>query len=221
MGVVATFDYGAWITRYPEFAASNAAAASFTGSITSDGVLTVTAIASGSLAVGAVITGAGVTPGTYITALGTGTGGAGTYAVNYGQTVASEAMVGNYPFISSVIAGELLAEAVIYHRNDGVGPVNDTATQLIALNYVVAHLAWLYFGTVNDPPSPLVGRIASAAQGSVNVSTDMQTETGSAQWWRQTKYGAAYWALMQPYRTMRYILGPTRIFSPYPFRPPW
>jgi hypothetical protein len=44
------------------------------------------------LAVGAVVKGAGVAAGTYITALVTGTGGNGTYTVNATQNVAAEAM---------------------------------------------------------------------------------------------------------------------------------
>lgn len=54
------------------------------------GTLTVTTVASGVLAVGDVLSGAGVTASTTITALGTGTGGNGTYIVNFTQTVASE-----------------------------------------------------------------------------------------------------------------------------------
>lgn len=62
--------------------------ASVTGSIATT-TLTVTAVTSGILAVGQIITGTGVSAGTIITALGTGTGGAGTYTVSISQTVAS------------------------------------------------------------------------------------------------------------------------------------
>lgn len=55
--------------------------------------MTVTAVASGTLAIGQVISGTGVTPGTYITALGTGTGGTGTYTVSVSQTVTSTATI--------------------------------------------------------------------------------------------------------------------------------
>lgn len=65
--------------------------ATFTGSI-SGATMTISAIASGNLAVGCIISGAGVTAGTYITALGTSTGGVGTCTVNHAQTVASEIM---------------------------------------------------------------------------------------------------------------------------------
>lgn len=64
----------------------------FTGSITTN-TLTVSVFASGApLAVGQTLFGAGITVGTTITALGTGTGGAGTYTVSTPQTVGSEAM---------------------------------------------------------------------------------------------------------------------------------
>jgi len=53
------------------------------------GVLTVTAVGSGTLAVGQVLSGSGVTAGTTITALGTGTGGTGTYIVGTSQTASS------------------------------------------------------------------------------------------------------------------------------------
>lgn len=64
-----------------------------TGSIATT-TLTVSAVATGSapLAVGMQISGANVTPGTYITALGTGTGGTGTYTVDTSQTAASAAI---------------------------------------------------------------------------------------------------------------------------------
>lgn len=66
----------------------DAVAFSGTGSITGT-VLTITAVTSGNLVVGSIIYGTGVTVGTTITSLGTGTGGAGTYNVDTSQTVAS------------------------------------------------------------------------------------------------------------------------------------
>lgn len=74
-----------------------ASSVTFTGSI-SGTTLTVSAVVSGTLAVGQLITGTGVSvspPGskaTYITALGTGTGGVGTYTVGVSQTVSSTTM---------------------------------------------------------------------------------------------------------------------------------
>lgn len=70
------------------------AQASFTGAI-SGTTLTVSAVASGTIAVGQTLVGSGITAGTTINALGTGTGGTGTYTVSVSQTVASESMISN------------------------------------------------------------------------------------------------------------------------------
>jgi len=51
--------------------------------------MTVTGVTSGTLAVGQVLTGTGVTAGTGITALGTGTGSNGTYTISTSQTLSS------------------------------------------------------------------------------------------------------------------------------------
>lgn len=68
--------------------------AEVTGSIFGT-TLTVTAVTSGALYVGAVIEGTGVTVGTTITAFVTGTGGIGDYTVSASQTVASTTITSN------------------------------------------------------------------------------------------------------------------------------
>jgi hypothetical protein len=70
---------------------SSPASAVFTAS-TSGTTLTVTAITNGALAVGQVLFGVGIAQETVITALGTGSGGIGTYTINVSQTVGSEQM---------------------------------------------------------------------------------------------------------------------------------
>lgn len=76
-----------------------------TSSITGT-TLTVGGTVSGIFAVGQTISGTGVTAGTTITALGTGTGGAGTYTVSVSQTVSSTTITaattgGSYAFLFS------------------------------------------------------------------------------------------------------------------------
>jgi len=85
---------GSWVQIISiEIGSANNPAASFTGSISGD-ILTVSAVASGTLAVGQTLsdTTGGLTVGTTITALGTGTGGVGTYTVSVNKDVASEAI---------------------------------------------------------------------------------------------------------------------------------
>lgn len=78
-------------------------AAFVTGTIDNGGglagtTLTVTAVTNGVLAVGQTISGTGITAGTTITALGTGTGGTGTYTVSASQLVASTTITATSPF---------------------------------------------------------------------------------------------------------------------------
>lgn len=76
-------------------AATTQTDAAFTGSIAGN-TLTVSAVTTGTIQIGQEITGTGVAAGTVITALGTGTGGTGTYTVNNSQTVASESLTGAF-----------------------------------------------------------------------------------------------------------------------------
>lgn len=67
-----------------------------TGSI-SGTTLTVSAVTSGTLAVGMLVVGTGVTAGTRITAYGTGTGSTGDYTVSVSQTVSSTTLTCELP----------------------------------------------------------------------------------------------------------------------------
>jgi hypothetical protein len=82
-----------------------------TGFISST-TLTITAVTAGSLQVGSVLEGTGILPGTTITALGTGTGGIGTYTVNISQSVVSTAIT---------------SDSLIYNHEQGL---NDDTTAM-------------------------------------------------------------------------------------------
>ncbi len=83
---------------------SSPSAAVFTGSI-SGTTLTVTAITNGTIAINQALFGVNVSQATVITALGTGTGGIGTYTVNLSQTVASTQM--NSATVGAVVTGDI------------------------------------------------------------------------------------------------------------------
>ena len=115
------------------------------------------------------------------------------------------------------ITGLVLPLAEQYCRNDGGGPVSTAATQTNLLNLMVAHCAQILFGANGQSPSPLVGRISSATEGSVSVSTEFPVTANNA-WYLQTSFGAMFYAASAPYRTMRYMPGQRRNFSPWPFQ---
>lgn len=130
--------------------------------------------------------------------------------------------------VNEVQAGLYFAVVGSLHRNDGNGPVNDPATQTNMMYLALAHLCFLYLGTNAQPATQLVGRITSAAEGSVNVQTDYGQNVDQSQaFWIQTKYGALYWQMSNPYRRMRYYPGsgfpgvPVGTPWPSPWPTPW
>jgi hypothetical protein len=105
----------------------------FTGSITKT-TLTVSKMNSvtdnGTLAVGQTLSGTGVTAGTTITALGTGSGGAGTYTVSTSQTVKSEAMTA--------------VQMVTLNGNQIPQNTNECAQAIAAAQAAAAAKTWVY-----------------------------------------------------------------------------
>jgi hypothetical protein len=93
---------------------SSPASAVFTGS-TSGTTLTVASVSSGTLSVGQSLYGVGVLAETVITALGSGSGGIGTYTINRSQTVATSvlnsAAVG--AVVTATIAGTVLTVSAV------------------------------------------------------------------------------------------------------------
>jgi hypothetical protein len=109
-----------------------------------------------------------------------------------------------YPEFAAV-SGDLLDmyfdEATLIVSNTDRSRVKDEKERRILLWLLVAHKAKL----ASNKQGGLVGRIASASEGSVSVSADMGPVTNSQAWYIQTQYGAEYWTATAKYRTMRYI----------------
>jgi hypothetical protein len=152
----------------------------------SGNVLTVSAVTSGTLAVGQIITGTGINTGTRITALGTGTGGTGTYTVSQthfltsGFTVTAGAPVFRVGTEKGSGGGTARAMAL---QTDGTNRlVVDTIGSLqVATALTVATL----------PPSPLVGMIARVTDASVPTAGSTVTGGGSANalcWYNGTSW---------------------------------
>ena len=95
--------------------------ATVTGTIATT-VLTVSAVTSGALAAGHTISGSGVTPGTTITTLGTGTGGIGTYNLSASQTLAGATTVtGTAPYrIAATVTVPAKATLVVVSRDTAI-----------------------------------------------------------------------------------------------------
>lgn len=124
-----------------------------------------------------------------------------------------------YPEFVSVddtLLGDYFTEATLYLDNTDASRVQDVSQRAVLLNMLTAHVADLYAGSNGQAPSPLVGRINTATEGSVTAAAAMDGVPGTAAWYMQTKYGASYWQATARYRTMRYVPGRS-----WPASGPW
>ncbi len=149
----------------------------FTGSIANN-ILTVTAVTSGTLSVGQILsdTTSTIVSGTQIVSLGSGAGGIGTYALNNLQTVASEPMTSAFAAPLTHIGTSILASA--YYST------------IISLGSWVQILS-VYVGSGNTPAAAFTGAIAGTTltvsavtsgtlaigQTLFDVTGDLQTAT--------------------------------------------
>ena len=109
-------------------------------------------------------------------------------------------------------------EAGLYLSNTDCSPVQDITKRTLLLWMLTAHIATLK-GALNPGGSTTpVGRIASATEGSVSIGTEYNAP-GTAAWFIQTQYGAAFWQATSSLRGFRYRARPTRVeglnASPY------
>lgn len=118
-----------------------------------------------------------------------------------------------YPEFSTVVDVTLSAyfsEAGLYLSNTDSSVVTDLTIRAMLLNMLTAHIAAMNSGVNGQAPSGIVGRVAQASEGSVSVTADMGPPSGSAAWFLQTQYGAAFWQASAAFRSFRYITGSSR-----------
>lgn len=107
--------------------------------------------------------------------------------------------------LSDGLLSEYFAEATLFIANDDTSIVSDLAQRKVLLTLLVAHLAALNSGEYGQGPSGMVGRVSSATEGSVSISTEYSSNSELAMWFNQTRYGAELWVLLSKYRTFRYV----------------
>ena len=134
------------------------------------------------------------------------------------------AWAARYPELSAWVgqpqATAFFFEAQLYCDNTPCGIVPNCAPvyqRQQFLQMLTAHIAALNASLNNQPPNPLVGRIGTATEGTVNVTVNMDLPAGSPQWFAQTKYGIAFWQASSSFRTMHYVPGGRNAYNPYGF----
>lgn len=116
-----------------------------------------------------------------------------------------------YPEFAAVSDPTLQAyfnEATLYLSNTDVSPVQNVTRRAMMLNMLTAHIGKLAGALSIDGQPPPVGRVSQAAEGSVSVGMEYLAP-GTAAWFTQTPYGAAFWQATSSLRGFRYRSRPT------------
>lgn len=161
-----------------DLAISGASAATFTGGITGN-VLTASSV-TGVISVGDKVTGAGVTAGTFITSLGTGTGGAGTYnlTTTAGSPIANEAMIALLPAVQfDSISGAF----VINSGTTGADSTIAFATGAMATDLMLTQAlgAVLSQGAIAAVPGTFMDNVVSNNRNWASFATNFDPDNGS------------------------------------------
>jgi len=159
------------------------------------GTLTVSAVASGTLSVGQAISGSGVTVGTQITGLGTGTGLVGTYYVNLTQTAASTTITATGAPLS-VTYDTISGGFIITSGSVGAGSTAAFATGSLAplVFLTVDTGAILSQGAAPVTPDGFMTGIVNVTQNWANFMTIFDPDAGNG---CQQKLRFALWTNAQ------------------------
>ena len=178
-------------------AVANATAESvFTGSI-SGPLLTVSAVTSGVISVGQVLTGSSVTAGTKITAFASGTnGGVGTYSVSPTNTTSSTTITGNSGGVLITYNSAINAFHVQTREIVLAGSTISFATGTIAapLAMTAATGAFISQGFTQGQPSAIMNAIVAQNANWVTFALTADPDGGSG---NATKLLFANWAATQ------------------------
>lgn len=102
----------------------------------------------------------------------------------------------------------LFDQATDYLNNTEYSLVIDATKRERLLFLLMAHLAYVRYGdSKGNGGSGLVGRLSSASEGSVSVSSDAGQIEFRYMWYTQSPYGMDYWQATKVYRMANYYPG--------------
>ena len=123
--------------------------------------------------------------------------------------VAFKARYPEFAAVANATLGAYFTEAGLYLSNANNSPVRNLTRRAILLNMLTAHVAYIGGALSADGMPRPVGRVSQASEGSVSAAFE-GPPPGSAQWFQQSQYGAAFWQATSSLRGFRYLAQPTR-----------
>jgi hypothetical protein len=134
----------------------------------------------GALAVGQVVSGTGITTGTYIQSLGTGTGGVGTYNLSASATTESNETV--QAFSPAVLFDSVSGAFIVNSGTTGASSTLAFATGTIAANLLLTQAsgAVLSQGSAPNSPSAFMTTLTASNRGWACFTTGFDPDQGVA-----------------------------------------
>ncbi|HEJ7052523.1 TPA: DUF4054 domain-containing protein [Serratia marcescens] len=118
------------------------------------------------------------------------------------------AMYPEFYNVTDAILPFLFDQSTDYLNNTDYSLVDDVVKRERLLYTLMAHLAYVRYGDNRKRGgSGMVGRIASATQGSVSVSSDLGPIEFRYAWYTQSPYGMDFWQATKVYRMANYYPG--------------
>lgn len=118
------------------------------------------------------------------------------------------AMYPEFSNVSDAILPFLFDQSTDYLNNTDYSLVDDVVKRERLLYMLMAHLAYVRYGDNRKRGgSGMVGRIASATEGSVSVSSDLGPIEFRYAWYTQSPYGLDFWQATKVYRMANYYPG--------------
>jgi len=159
------------------------------------GILTVSAVTSGTVSVGQTVTGTGVTAGTVVTQLGTGVGLTGTYYVSPTQTASSTTLTftaTNITVTYDSVSGSLFFTSGITGAASTIAYA--TGTLSASLNLTSATGAVLSQGSIAQSPSTFMTGLIAVTQNWASFFTVFDPDDGNG---NVQKQAFAAWTSLQ------------------------
>ncbi|MFW5410782.1 DUF4054 domain-containing protein [Pectobacterium brasiliense] len=118
------------------------------------------------------------------------------------------AMFPEFSNVDDALIPFLFDPATDYLNNSEYSLVDDAVKRERLLYLLMAHIAYMRYGDNRKRGgSGMVGRIASATEGSVSVSTDLGPIEFRYAWYTQSPYGMDFWQATKVYRMAQYYPG--------------
>lgn len=118
------------------------------------------------------------------------------------------AMFPEFSNVTDIALQFLFDQSTDYLNNTEYSLVIDATKRERLLYLLMAHLAYVRYGdSRGNGGSGLVGRLSSASEGSVSVSSDAGQIEFRYMWYTQSPYGMDFWQATKVYRMANYYPG--------------